>query len=360
MKTTTKTLIALLALAAGMAPAAAQDTVYGKALRAGHYSSVWPDTTYLDTHRVYFRLVDQAGQYGLIHHTDSALTIYGIAAALCTPPDYNSPQSVAMEASDILDTSRSALRDEHLKLWEMYGDTIEEIADLPVAVSKPPDYYWDLMLTPVESGRILRPLPMYERYFPEPITVQDSFIIGKKTVNGSGLGNPPELQYDQYNWDVALCAYLAADSNGDFIRYPRNYIYETRSRTIDGNDTIYTYWWEKENRRNQYVGYSIIFPIITPNPDTGRTDTTQTGIGHMTPVERNTVVAPNPATGTVRVASGFGLLGIEVYDNAGRRIYSADANGMQTSIDVASWPRGAYTVHVRTAVGTAIKKLLVQ
>lgn len=325
MKTTIKTLVALLALAAGMAPAAAQDTVYGKAL--------------------------QAGQYGLIHYTDSALTIYGMAAALVTPPDYNPPQSVAMEASDILDTSRSALRDEHLKLWEMYGDTIEEIADLPVAVSKPADYYWDLMLTPVESGRILRPLPMYERYFPEPITVQDSFFIGKTTVNGYCLGSPNDGLHNHYNWDVSLCSYVAADSNGDYIRYPRNYIFYNTRRTIDGNDTIYTHWWEKENRRNQYAGYSIIFPIIASNPDTART-----GIGHMTPVERNTVVSPNPATETVRVASGFGLLGIEVYDAAGRRVYSADAAGMQTRIDVGSWPRGTYTVHVRTAV----KKLLVQ
>ena len=104
---------------------------------------------------------------------------------------------------------------------------------------------------------------------------------------------------------------------------------------------------------------SLIFPIITPNPDTNRTQDSL-GIGRMTPVERNTVVSPNPATGAVRVASGFGLQHIEVYDAAGRRVYAADATGLQTHIDVGSWPRGAYTVHVRTAVGTAIKKLLLQ
>ena len=51
--------------------------------------------------------------------------------------------------------------------------------------------------------------------------------------------------------------------------------------------------------------------------------------------ERNTIASPNPATG--KVDSGF-----------------------STILNAGSWHRGTYLLRIRTAMGTATKKLVVQ
>lgn len=186
------------------------------------------------------------------------------------------------------------------------------------------------------------PIPVYERYFEHPIQVTDTFYVGRTLRTGQPYYDQNGERKEEAIWTCAKVG--VRPSNQSIVQW------KSRTHYLDGSWRSY----------DEEIGFWYLFPIIEPNPDTSTTDTTHAGIGRLTPVERNTEVSPNPATGTVRVASGFGLQHIEVYDDAGRRIYDAEASGMQAHIDVGSWPRGAYTVHVRTAVGTAIKKLLVQ
>ena len=350
MKTIIKFFVAVSAFMACTLPAMTQDTIHSHALPEHlWYYGGWPDSILTDTTSgviVYLGPFVVARYYGIIKHTDSALTIYGIAAAFM----YESDPGVVYRVQH---PAMSDLNDEHLQLWEMNDNSIWQVGhDILIPVSNGPQYYWDLGLhTP---NNPYEPSPMYEGYFDEPVVVEGDFMVGMMQSNG--FKTTPELQREgiiRQTRHGGIESYWIYDTNGNRLF---NDAEMTRGDKVVYGDTSEGGDWEL---LQGYSTTSLIFPIITPNPDTNRTQDSL-GIGRMTPVERNTVVSPNPATGAVRVASGFGLQHIEVYDAAGRRVYAADATGLQTHIDVGSWPRGAYTVHVRTAVGTAIKKLLVQ
>ena len=73
-----------------------------------------------------------------------------------------------------------------------------------------------------------------------------------------------------------------------------------------------------------------------------------------------TTVAPNPAATQVKVTSSFGLVAIEAYDAKGALVMRCKGDGMVAELDVASWPRGSYLLHIATRAGTTVKKLLLQ
>ncbi len=97
-------------------------------------------------------------------------------------------------------------------------------------------------------------------------------------------------------------------------------------------------------------------PLTFPILDLGDS----AGVAEVDAVGRNTAVWPNPARGTVSVASGYGLKRVTVHDIGGRLVLSREASGLSTSTDVSPLPRGAYFVTVETLVGTTTKKLLVE
>ncbi len=371
MKTTIKTFVALLALSTFVVQASAQDTVYGKVLPGNYYSSFWEDSAFFEAYQYYTASAPKSPMCGWMHMTDDSLTVYGIAVGMGRPLDFEYDTTPYL-SDPVVNPSREAMNDDTIRLWQAYSDPAlhdgtfqaEIVGTLAIPLSQMPDYYWDFQFVLASWDRAIRPAPMYERYFDTPIIVHDTFIVGLKSMNGK---NTPGG--GMYTWWTFLPRFIPLEDAERVVplRWPLNYA-EYRKKVITHevidkeNDTVYEvydttlYFWR---RSLVEAGFVPLFPIITPNPDTNRTQDSL-GIGRMTPVERNTVVSPNPATGVVRVASGFGLQHIEVYDAAGRRVYAADATGLQTHIDVGSWPRGAYTVHVRTAVGTAIKKLLLQ
>lgn len=360
MKATITTFLTLLALTAGMAPAAAQDTIHSTALPVNVYDVNWPDSLLADSTHVFLGNLESANssdaRIGVIKYTDETLKVYGIAAALVKYNDLMAPDQRAENALFVQDTVN--FFDEMLYLWQKDGDNIQQVGEcLTVNVGQdPPQYYWDLGLILDNTGTPYPILPMFERYFQEPILVHDTFLVGKGYTNGLPAVNKPDGVHEYYqNWHVLVPTFIILNANRDSWLYSGTQImfYYPEFKPPVGATPMHRGWEKITN--SWYGGHVMLFPIITSN-----SDTTREGIENLTPVERNTVVSPNPATGTVRVASGFGLQHIEVYDDAGRRVYDAEASGMQAHIDVGSWPRGAYTVHVRTAVGTAIKKLLVQ
>ena len=78
------------------------------------------------------------------------------------------------------------------------------------------------------------------------------------------------------------------------------------------------------------------------------------------PTSRLVAVAPNPASGQVKVACGAGMTLVEVFDNAGRKVHEQKASGMVVHFDVTGWSKGLYAVVVHSAVGNITKKLLVE
>lgn len=340
-------IVALLALVAIVWPAAAQDTVHGCTLPRNYYSSFWMDHAYAANHYFTFTFDTRAPLYGWRHYTDSALTIYGLAVAMGTQADYRPNLS-----QDGQDTSHSGLQDEILTVWEMHRNTVTTVESLKVPVGiRPPDYYWDLQLPSASIDGDLPILPIYENYFDKPVVVEDSFIVGRNSVNNDNIH--------------IACLKVSDSVEGAFLWYPNNgiYTFNTPSYSMEVHhyddtiiyDTVETWsGWKRENGSIP-AGFIVLFPILTPMPDT-----THVGIAEMSPVERNTVVSPNPATGMVKVASGFGLQAVEVFDASGAKVHEQCASGMQTTLDVSRWPRGVYMLRVHTPMGIATKKLIVQ
>ena len=101
-----------------------------------------------------------------------------------------------------------------------------------------------------------------------------------------------------------------------------------------------------------------MYAIIQPQDSTGVGDTT--GIGRVDLASRYVSVQPNPATDEVRVMSSFGMRHIEAFDGGGRRILDRKAEGLQCTLDVSAWPRGAYLLRITTDMGVTTKKLIVR
>ncbi|MBK8969236.1 MAG: proprotein convertase P-domain-containing protein [Lewinellaceae bacterium] len=79
----------------------------------------------------------------------------------------------------------------------------------------------------------------------------------------------------------------------------------------------------------------------------------------------NFLLAPNPASESVRIAFGEALRSdtrIRMFDAAGRMVYSTVLAGGQvmTQLDVARFPEGLYTVAVDNREGSGVRKLVVQ
>ena len=71
-------------------------------------------------------------------------------------------------------------------------------------------------------------------------------------------------------------------------------------------------------------------------------------------------VYPNPATSEVTVQSSFNIESIELYNMIGQLLDTKPVNAYSTSLDVSLYPKGNYTLLIRTRQGSAKKKLIVQ
>ena len=69
---------------------------------------------------------------------------------------------------------------------------------------------------------------------------------------------------------------------------------------------------------------------------------------------------PNPASGSVLVNSSYVIRSVEAYDVRGEKVMDQPTEDRTATFDVSFWPKGAYVVLVRTPVGTATKRLVVQ
>ena len=121
----------------------------------------------------------------------------------------------------------------------------------------------------------------------------------------------------------------------------------------------YTYWnWPL--RQGSDDMYLLIFPILTPNPDTTGTGGDTLAVTQADMVGRYVSVQPNPAVDEARVLSSFGLERIEAYNAEGRLVFKQETTGLEATLDVKGWPRGTYLLSIQTPMGPVTKKLLVQ
>ena len=355
--------IALTAMAAGSAMA--QDTIENRQMDNYYYYG-----TYFQGKENY--VVNQAlfssygGDVGRFFGTSDTMTIYGIAAGLF---DLCNGDPVGLSLYCIDTTYANAIQ--WLKLYEPHADTLLTVRSTPVHLrSTPVNYYINFFPSMTRPSCIV---PIYERYFDTPATVVDSFYAGM-TVVGRDM-NTESPDYHKLLWPPAAMAYIRADSNTNNFLMGYN----------PGTGQV----WHRTTHDNVYY---MLFPILTPNPDTNSTadtttlssDTTYLGdtlivtdtviiggdtivttdtilsIQNGTLLDRLTGVMPNPAVGTARVVSSFGMSMVEAYDMSGTLVHRQKADGLATTLDVRHWPTGTYLLRIHTPQGTAVKKLVVR
>ena len=400
-----KTIVLLGFIAMAFCSANAQDTVRIRDMRLinRYFVPVWPDAFPQYTYNGNKFLVGwirnlgesyQGYMEGILQeawrlHTDDTLQVYGIAASLSTMwrlyPDYYASQI----QSGLLDTSCEFLY-EYLRLFEADPDSLRPLGDeLLVHLNQTPiSYYVDLDLWKRNYTQGKLPiLPMYERYFSAPVTVTDTFYVGRR------------YRTDHLNHDKDVILPMLADSLSYGTQYEA-YYYDHDTSFFGGEMFIKDGWYYSWER---YQQHPFLFPIIAP-PDTtvGPSDTTivipsdtiiipgDTVINGgdtivnpndtviipgdtITPggdtlavrqpdlLYRYTNVAPNPARNSVRITSSFGISRIEAYDLRGRRIYeSPQLSTFSFPLSTIDWPRGTYLLRITTPAGPTTKKLLIQ
>ena len=406
-----KTILFLGFLMALLQPLAAQDTVHLHDMRmiSRYYVPVWPDAfpiRIIDGQKYMrgwlmplgenFHQIKDDAEY---MYTDDTLQVYGIAASLTTEWRFFGSSII----SGITDTSCEFVYD-YLRLYEADPDSLRQIGeDLLVNLRYTPvSYYVDLGLIRSDFAPVYNQIiPMYERYFTTPVTVADSFYVGRccrpdhhdgkevyliQLADSTYHGRAHSAWYLDYVWNWPLFDIYDSvirgwrydtvgpqqfipflfpiiaplDTVGDTIVIPRDTIINPGDTIIVPGDTII-------NGGDTIIvpgdtiingGDTIINPgdtIVVPGGDT-----TGVGIQGVNLLYRYTAVMPNPATNKVRVTSSFGLTRIETYDAKGRLVQTLPASGLKADLDVSSWPRGTYLLRISTPAGPTTKKLLVQ
>jgi hypothetical protein len=406
-----KTILFLGFLMALLQPLAAQDTVHLHDMRmiSRYYVPVWPDAfpiRIIDGQKYMrgwlmplgenFHQIKDDAEY---MYTDDTLQVYGIAASLTTEWRFFGSSII----SGITDTSCEFVYD-YLRLYEADPDSLRQIGeDLLVNLRYTPvSYYVDLGLIRSDFAPVYNQIiPMYERYFTTPVTVADSFYVGRccrpdhhdgkevyliQLADSTYHGRAHSAWYLDYVWNWPLFDIYDSvirgwrydtvgpqqfipflfpiiaplDTVGDTIVIPRDTIINPGDTIIVPGDTII-------NGGDTIIvpgdtiingGDTIINPgdtIVVPGGDT-----TGVGIQGVNLLYRYTAVQPNPATDKVRVTSSFGLTRIEAYDLRGRLLFETPASGLKADLDVSSWPRGTYLLRISTPAGPTTKKLLVQ
>ena len=332
-----KRIIIVLAPMLGAMSVAAQDTVYCPTdMPEGYlYDTNWSNVIKINYGFGPFAGPATGGENAKRFIVDDTVTIYGIAASVVPAPVYGSVYDASYTNSI-----------EYLRVYRSQSDTLVPLAEVPVHMGTTPvSYYCRLEGCPENFAEWRKVAPMYERYFDTPVDVCGTFYAGM-----TFFIERPYVDSTGVRWSFA-----APPLALNFIALPSGVGYEwsiVRHLHHDEYGGEYSVWGSGLDRQM----YTMLFPILTPNDDT-------TTLGaEVTPgqlAERYTGLSPNPAAGTARVVSSFGLTRVEAYNAAGNKVYDRPAAGYSATIDVGRWPAGVYILHIHTPMGATMKKLTV-
>ena len=280
------------------------------------------------------------------------ITIYGIAAAMVTQfdlfyinPNINYGQTDEEMWNDLLRYYRDTTLDstyEYLGIY--YRDADSLTVQREVLVHRKydtPSYYVYSGIRQFEYNNFA--YPVYEKYFDSSIVVSDTFYVG---VTGRSC----------YTWVTApFPEFIVLELTGAGVRDFHEYHV---SKLCPPNPEMW-YWPPRLPMGDEYY---MMFPILTPEPDTtgGAVSDTTVAVTEPDLVGRYVSVQPNPAVEGATVLSSFGLTRIEAYDPNGHRVADLPASGLQATLDVASWPAATYLLRITTPMGTVTKKLIVR
>ena len=348
-----KTLLFVCAMALALGMAKAQVTILQPDLRQMERYAVpdfWPQypDDFMGNEKAveaYIFYEGQGSRYfrcvGYQRYTDDTLTVYGLAAAIDKSVNYWGA-----------DTSCSHCYTS-LMIYEAEGDSLRRLVDSAstyVHVWQKPTYYLEMNLKKPQYDEMWPKFPIYERYFPAPVQVTDSFYVGFLYADKEGYTLD---QLDNKVVSISVWPNYDDDSTVAEMTYEQTYNPLT--------DTYFEGWVRDHTPRGLYN--KILFPIV----DTTTTfadsiiveEDTTLSVGTQRLLEMSTVVKPNPARNTARVVSGVGLTRIEAYDVQGTKVADLPVAGGDVTLDVSRWASGVYVLRLHTPMGIVSKRLSV-
>lgn len=319
----------------------AQDTLYSNTPDSAWFYDRWiNDDTVHYTYALNYHDEDIVAKRMF---TDDTLIVYGIVATMTT---------YCRETAVDTDTTKLS---EYLILYEAGEENPVQIGEsLLVQATDPPDYYWDCGKSRWNGP--IGPIPVQERYFSTPQVVADSFYVGFTMYGFYELpsGLPSRCEFGPSG--IAL--------NNSWPIYTEPAAYYRRPGLYNGSGG----WPDGWRYGRSGIDYHImIYPILTPNPDStgtggegGGEGSDTLAIGQNELLQRHVSLSPNPADEYVRILSSFNLSSIDLYDLSGRRLLTLQASGHSARLDTRTLPRGTYTLRIHTSMGTAAKRLILQ
>ena len=268
------------------------------------------------------------GYYAKRFHTPDSITIYGIAVGIQGFFQYPAVQDTATDQSY-----------EYVRL-----DLPDPVTGYPVEINRSMVNifrnvaYYALFDTVWPSSHPNRLVEMHECFFKDSSAVAGYFFLGMTFTPDCLFG------YD------------------DIYAHPIIDMVGIGPQEWDFTEDIYTHFANSgaEEIETVHQTFSLVFPILTPAPDTTSADTTLSA-GEPDMLRRYTAVTPNPATGRAKVVSSFGLTMVEAFNAAGEKVHELrlpDAP-LTATLDVSRWPTGTYILRLHTPQGVAAKKLVV-
>ena len=381
-KTAVLSLIVLALCCLGTATA--QDTIHRNRPLDNYYCNYWYESHPGDMLSYMLRGTYTTRVGGKYFNTKDTLRVYGIAAALGTylsggdsiyyiPGRGFDSTTYYQDMADMCDTSDYANAYEYLSIYKAVADSIVPFSpQLMVNIkTSTPAYYLDFGT----YGNIFqihtKPYAVYELYFDNPQIVTDSFYIcmTNRVHTMADCGNSYFPFY--HTWPVLNLIYQIP-----YMQYDTGFVPERRISWLGyppswthSIDYALTYVFpildstaiSHHAGDTTYIGDTLVVTdTIIIGGDTIITTDTILSIQNGSLLDRLTGVMPNPAVGTAKVVSSFGMSMVEAYDMSGTLVHRQKADGLATTLDVRHWPTGTYLLRIHTPQGTATKKLVVR
>ena len=163
--------------------------------------------------------------------------------------------------------------------------------------------------------------------------------------------------YNAQQWELSMCSDGCTPDGGNITQW------NTRLATVTGLEkgTWYTAWVRSVCDSVHISDWcdSIRF-YIPDNSDPNDPEDPEDPEGIETTADRYSYLMPNPASGSVTVASSFRIAEVELFSLDGRSLLRSKVDAMSTTLNLDGLAAGTYIVRIATTAGTAYKKLVVK
>ncbi|MFZ4800096.1 MAG: T9SS type A sorting domain-containing protein [Bacteroidia bacterium] len=135
---------------------------------------------------------------------------------------------------------------------------------------------------------------------------------------------------------------------------PNTFTYQSGTSDTSANPII---------KFNQTANYSVQLKVTNPFSSDSLLRSSyisiqKVGINNLTNNNSTISIFPNPTNGLVQIQSPITIQSILVFDITGKQLLQQAPNTQTDEINISNLPQGLYQIHVQTAMGVLVKKLV--